>query len=155
MMSQQQDRSTRAMKIVRTHMVGAAVSGVLPVPLLDIAVLGGVQLSMLRRLAAHYEVEFSEQRARTAIGALVGVGVTGGAGGVLRMLVPGTAKLFLGVGALAIPSASTYALGRVFIKHFESGGTIWTFDPSRAKADYDREVADGQGGDNPYAGVKP
>jgi uncharacterized protein (DUF697 family) len=156
MMSEPNEKSATAAQLVRTHMFGAAVAAILPVPLLDIAVLGGVQLRMLRKLAALYEVEFSEQRAKTIIGALVGVGITGGAAGVLKMLLPGTAKIAFGVGALTIPPASTYALGRVFIQHFESGGTIWTFDPARAKQDYDKEVGAGQKVvAKQYSGIKP
>jgi uncharacterized protein (DUF697 family) len=151
-MSEPNEKSSDAMMIIRSHMAGAAVAGLLPVPLLDIAALGAVQLRMLRRLAALYEVEFSDQRAKAIIGALVGVGVTGGAAGVLRMLVPGTAKIFFGLSAITLPPASTYALGRVFVQHFESGGTIWTFDLSRAKADYDKELPSGE---NQYIGVKP
>lgn len=151
-MSEPNEKSSAAMNLVRAHMAAAAVAGILPVPLLDIAALGAIQLRMLRKLAALYEVEFSDQRAKTIIGALVGVGITGGAFGFLRMLVPGTAKIFLGLGAITLPPASTYALGRVFIQHFESGGTIWTFDLSRAKADYDKELPNAE---NQYVGVKP
>ena len=35
---------------------------------------------------------------------------------------------------LALPPASTYALGQVFIKHFSSGGTFLTFDFEKAKS---------------------
>jgi hypothetical protein len=32
-----------------------------------------------------------------------------------------------------IGGASTYALGKVFIQHFESGGTFLDFDPEKVK----------------------
>ena len=38
----------------------------------------------------------------------------------------------------------------------KTGGTIWTFDPSRAKQDYDEEVKAGQQVvEQNYAGVRP
>ena len=37
-------------------------------------------------------------------------------------------------------AASTFALGRVFTKHFESGGTFLDFDLKKGKADYDAEL---------------
>jgi uncharacterized protein (DUF697 family) len=47
------------------------------------------------------------------------------------------------VGVAVIPafaSASTFALGRVFTKHFESGGTLLNFDLETAKQTFGREV---------------
>lgn len=155
-MSADNEKSTQAAKIVRSHMFGSVAAGVLPIPLLDIGILGGIQLRMVRKLAEHYDVEFSEQRTRAILGSLVSVGLAGTAGSVLRMLVPGAAKALFGLGSLAVGPATTYAVGRVFIKHFESGGTIWTFDATRAKKDYDEELERGQQVvEQSYAGVRP
>lgn len=155
MSEENKEKSAQAAKIVRNHAIGAIAGGVLPVPLLDIAILGGVQLRMLQRLAKHYEVEFHEQRANAIIGSLVGIGSAMGAGTLLR-LVPGVGKYLLGIGALTLPFASTYALGHVFLKHFESGGTFLNFDPERAKKDYEEKLEEGRREAEPsYVGVKP
>jgi hypothetical protein len=40
------------------------------------------------------------------------------------------------LGYLTLPllgGASTYAVGRVFLQHFESGGTFLTFDPEQVR----------------------
>ena len=36
-----------------------------------------------------------------------------------------------GVSTAVFAGASTFAVGKVFIEHFESGGTFLTFDPER------------------------
>ncbi len=42
---------------------------------------------------------------------------------------------FLGITAMsAFSGAITYAVGQVYIQHFESGGTFLDFDPKKVKA---------------------
>lgn len=43
-----------------------------------------------------------------------------------------------------IAGATTYALGKVFIQHFASGGTFLTFDPEQVKDYYADMFAEGQ-----------
>lgn len=149
------DKSAEAAKIVRNHMFGSVASGVLPIPLLDIAILGGIQLRMVRRLAEHYEVEFSEQRANAIIGSLAGVSFAMAAGSILGSLF-GMGRALLGISILTLPPASTYAIGQVFIKHFESGGTFLNFDTGRAKEEYDEALEQGKRvAQQSFVGVRP
>ncbi len=151
-----QDRADQAAKIVRNHMFGSVAAGILPIPLLDIGILAGIQLRMLSKLAEIYEVDFSEQRANAIIGSLAGMGLAATASNVLRSLLPGVGSVLFGLGALTLLPASTYALGQVFIKHFESGGTFLTFDETRAKTDYDEKLEEGKKKVvQSYVGIKP
>jgi uncharacterized protein (DUF697 family) len=155
-MSADNEKSTQAAKIIRNHMFGSVAAGLLPIPIVDISILAGIQLRMVQKLAKHYEVEFAEQRVKSLIGSLVSVGAAMTAGSVLKTLLPGAARVLFGLGSLTVPPATTYAVGRVFIKHFESGGTIWTFDASRAKETYEEELKTGQQvAEQSYAGVRP
>lgn len=148
--------SPEANAIIRKHALASLTSGILPIPLVDVAILGGIQLRMVRRLAGHYEVEFSEQRARAVIGMLVSFTVASTAGSVLRHFVTPAARLLTGLGYMTTNAAVTYGLGRVLGKHFASGGTVWTFDPERAKEAFQEEVEQGQKVvEESYAGVKP
>ena len=101
-----QDRSAQAAKLVRNHMFGSVAAGILPMPLVDMAILGGIQLRMIGKLATLYEVDFSEQRAKAIIGSLAGISVAATAGSVLRSLLPGISKVIFGLGALTLPAAS-------------------------------------------------
>ena len=58
--------------------------------------------------------------------------------------VPVVGSLLAAVSAPAFTGASTYALGRVFVLHFESGGTFLTLDPDKVRAHYEAEFARGQ-----------
>jgi uncharacterized protein (DUF697 family) len=143
-------KAAEARKIIRNHAIASVASGLLlGVPLLSVGLLIGAHLLMIRKLAKVYEVEFSEQRAISIIGSLLGVGATGSVMGLLR-LVPGVGALV----ALATPSASTYALGKVFTEHFESGGTFLTFDQDRAKERYQKALAE-KTEEESYVGIKP
>jgi hypothetical protein len=44
------ERDAEANKVVERFSLGAGVAGLLPIPLLDVVIVGGVQLYMLRRL---------------------------------------------------------------------------------------------------------
>jgi hypothetical protein len=44
----------------------------------------------------------------------------------------------------AFCGASAWALGKVFIRHFESGGTLLTLDPVEAKEHFKEQFAEGQ-----------
>ena len=101
-------------------------------PLLDVVAVGGLQLEMLRRLSQIYGVPFSSNRGKSIIASLMGSMIpTTSSMGVASALktVPaiGTA-----VGAMTMSGVSagaTYAIGKVFIQHFASGGTLLDFDP--------------------------
>ena len=78
---------------------------------------------------------FKENIAKSLVAALLS-----GASSVL--LIKGLASLAkaipvlgtLASGSIAISGASvTYAVGEVFIRHFESGGTLLDFDPKQVK----------------------
>ncbi len=150
------ERSARAAKIVRNYMFGSAAAGLLPIPpILDAGLLGGVQLRMIYHLTQVYEVEFSKQRALAILGALSGLSLKVSAGTLLWLLVPASGKLLFDIAGLTIAPASTYAIGQVFIQHFESGGTFLTFDETRAKTVYEENLERGKQEVQSYAGIKP
>ena len=136
-------RDQMAADLINRYTAWAAAAGVIPIPVVDAAAVGAVQLKMLRELSSIYDVEFSANRGKSIIGALVGAvapaGVAAGAASALKAVpVVGTA-----LGSIAMPAASaaaTYALGRVFTLHFASGGTLLDFNPKDYR-DFMREQA--------------
>lgn len=135
-------RRTRARAIIRRHLPWAAGAGAVPVPAVDLAAIIGVQLRMLSEIGAEYGVTFKSEAARTITGTLMAAvlqsGLAGGLASALKV-VPG---LGTAVGILALPAlamAGTQALGKVFITHFESGGTFLDFDPDRVERHFRQE----------------
>jgi uncharacterized protein (DUF697 family) len=105
------------------------------VPLLDIAAVGGVQLQMLRRLSEIYGVPFSENLGKSIIASLAGAVIPASTATTTAMGVGSMIKSVPGgqmVGALTMPvfsAAATYVIGKVFVQHFASGGTLLDFNP--------------------------
>jgi uncharacterized protein (DUF697 family) len=147
-------------QVVKTHMAISLAVGLVPLPLADLAALAAIQLRMLSKLSAVYQVEFSEQRATSLIGSLVGAGGTALASSasyrlVLPLLPVGGWAVGM-VSTAAVAAASTYALGRVFIQHFASGGTFLTLDPEKVRAYYQEQLAKGTAEVRAhFGGVKP
>jgi uncharacterized protein (DUF697 family) len=120
-----------ARKIVTNNSRWAAGLGLIPLPLVDWAAISGIQTRMLHQLCHEYRVEYDKARASRYVGALIGGFVPTSVGYSLASAlkaVPiiGTAS-FVAIPILAY--ATTYALGEVFIPHFESGGNLYSFDP--------------------------
>ncbi len=122
----------------------AFVAGVIPVPLADVAALAGVNLKMLSELSSHYGVEFKESRAKKIIGSLMGgVVPTFLAAGCLGSLIKAVPAVGTVLGAFTMPvfgAASTTALGKVFVRHFEAGGTLEDLEPEQVEESFQEEL---------------
>lgn len=130
-------REQEALALVKSYVPWAAGVGLLPAPFIDTAALIAVQLRLLSSLSKVYEVPFAENSVKGVVSSLLGTVITSGVGagvGSLVKLVPVVGSL---AGIAVLPSvygAATYAIGRVFISHFESGGTFLDFDPQKTRA---------------------
>jgi uncharacterized protein (DUF697 family) len=81
-------------------------------------------------------VPFSESRGKSIIAALTGsLGADFLRKSALTRFIKSIPLVGV-IGGLAMPvysAAITYALGKLFIQHFESGGTLLSFDPKKVK----------------------
>jgi len=134
-----ESQAEQAVKIVRNHMLVALGTGIVP-PMVDIAALTGVQIRMLYLLAKNYGQKFSDEWGKSVIGTLIGgygmATLATGAVYSLMKFIPGIGQIAAPVSMSVVASASTYALGMVFIKHFETGGTLLNFDPEKMRKYY-------------------
>jgi uncharacterized protein (DUF697 family) len=126
------DRRERAMQIVHRYVLISAAAGAVSVPLLDVAALGAVHVALIKALTEHYGASFSEHAARNI---LIAIGVSlipGSFGSVVASRVLRALPLVThGIGLAAMSAASaavSFSLGVVFVRHFELGGTLDTFD---------------------------
>jgi hypothetical protein len=60
-------RDKRALELVDRLSLWSGAAGLIPVPLVDVVAVGGVQLHMLRRLSEIYGVPFSENRGKSIL----------------------------------------------------------------------------------------
>jgi len=135
-------------RLVRNHVLGAMGVGLIPFPITDIVGLAAIQLNLLRKLAKLYHVPFRKGAARNILSSLLlstfPVVVTPAIAFSIAKAVPIFGQT---AGVLTLPvlgGASTYALGKVFIQHFASGGTFLTFDPEQVKDYYQRMFDEGK-----------
>ena len=110
--------SMLANSVVNKYTLWSAGAGLIPVPVLDIAAIAGLQLKMLSDLSVVYKVQFSENAARAIIAALTG---SLSAGYLAQRYGASFIKSipFLGfLSALTMPmysGAITWAIGKVFV----------------------------------------
>lgn len=134
-------------KVLRNHVFGSMGVGLIPIPLVDLAALTAVQLNMIRRLAKAYDVPFSKDIGKHAIGTLVGSGLPVAISGTLASLIKTIPIIGMTTGMLVMPAvsgAATYALAKVFIQHFASGGTFLNFNPDEVKEYYAEMFKEGK-----------
>jgi uncharacterized protein (DUF697 family) len=141
-------RIAEAQAIVQKHCMYSAGFGIVPLPLFNVAVTGASQLVMLSSLCKLYDVEFSRKWGKYILSSLVGGYVpTRLAYGGIGMLLSAVPLIGPAVSALTQPAfgyATTYAVGMVFIKHLESGGTLLSLDPTQMKEHYAQEFQQGK-----------
>jgi uncharacterized protein (DUF697 family) len=132
-----------ANKIIKNHMIWSMGAGFIPVPFADLLGVGAVQLDLIRQLSNHYGKDFQEVQGKAIITALTGSSLARVGASAVKF-IPGIGALMGGVSMAVLSAASTYALGEVFKKHFESGGTFLDFNPERLKDYYNEQFKKGQ-----------
>ena len=130
------EREEAASQLVDRFSLWSGAAGLIPVPLIDVVAVGGVQLQMLRKLSEIYGVPFTDNRGKSVIASLAGAIIPASTATTTAMtfgsLIKGIPGIGSAVGALTMPvysAGATYVIGRVFMKHFASGGTLLDFNP--------------------------
>lgn len=130
------ERNQLANELVDRFSLWSGAAGLIPIPLIDVAAVGGVQLQMLRRISEIFGVPFSDNRGKSIIASLAGAIIPASTATTTAMtfgsLLKGLPGVGTAIGALTMPVFSagvTYVIGKVFIQHFASGGTLLDFDP--------------------------
>ena len=127
-----QQRHETAAKLVDRFAVWSGVAGLIPLPVVDILAVGGLQLQMLRRVSQLFDVQFSENRGKALIASLAGtmIPVTSGMGAASALKTVPLLGMIASAFVMPVLSAgATYAIGKAFVQHFESGGTLLDFNP--------------------------
>ena len=130
------EREEAASQLVDRFSLWSGAAGLIPVPLIDVVAVGGVQLQMLRKLSEIYGVPFTDNRGKSVIASCAGAIISASTATTTAMtfgsLIKGIPGIGSVVGALTMPvysAGATYVIGRVFMKHFASGGTLLDFNP--------------------------
>jgi uncharacterized protein (DUF697 family) len=130
-------REKEALAIARRYRAWSAAAGLLPLPGFDVAAILAVQLKMLADLAKVYELPFRRDIAKEVISSLLGSVLTVTVAQASSSAIKGVPVIGQIAGMVVQPAlavAVTWAIAKVFIQHFESGGTFLDFHPETVKA---------------------
>lgn len=143
-------RLDAAGEIIASSTKWSIAASLVPIPYLDIAALGAIQVNMIVDLAKLYDQKVSKQTVNGVISVMLGTLVPAGAA---QFAVTSSAKLFPGygtaIGTISLATfgtAATYSIGKVFVRHFESGGTIGNFSTAAVQEDLKKEFAKASAG---------
>ena len=140
----EETRSTAASSLIRSHMIWSMGAGVIPVPMVDFLAVSAIQMDMVKQLSALYGIEFNKSKGKAVITALTSTSLAKmGASRMIKM-VPVIGSVLGAVTMSVLSGASTYAIGEVFKKHFETGSTFLDFDADRLKKQYDEKFEKGK-----------
>lgn len=131
--------SAKVEKAIRDSVYASMGIGIVPLPLFNVAAVTGSNLNLARKLSDLYGVEFKEGVAKKII-----IAMTGASAGVLASPIVETA--LIGLPLIGLPLAigtkpilngtATYAIGRMFVTHFERGGSFIGANVDAMKEDF-------------------
>ena len=118
--------------VIRRHTLYGVACGFIPMPVVDMVAVAGVEVKMISELASVYGCRFPEE---LVFGKVI-IALVGSIGPLyVYDKIQGAIGRLPGIGVLAGPAflaaanaASVYVVGKVFQKHFESGETFLSGD---------------------------
>ncbi|OIO01398.1 MAG: hypothetical protein AUJ49_07635 [Desulfovibrionaceae bacterium CG1_02_65_16] len=125
--------------LIRKRVYGAMALGLAPVAVLDLVGLFAIQVELVNALAKKYDVPFSKDRAKNLIGSLLGSALPVALGPAVFSLLKAIPLIGMTAGAATMTimgGASTYAMGRVFNRHFATGGNLIDMDAVKVKESF-------------------
>jgi uncharacterized protein (DUF697 family) len=136
------ERLDQASRLISSACAWAAGAGFIPLPVVDMLALAAVQVKLANDIAKLYGESFKEEAVQSTISVLLAALIPSAAAGTVASgvkAIPGVGTL-LGIATFpALASASTYAMGRVLVRHFERGGSAASFSASSVREDLKRE----------------
>ena len=137
-----------ALKTVKRYMMWSAGAALIPIPIVDVAAVLGTQVKMIAEISKIYGIPFEKSGMQAVAGSLLGYilpeALSEGLFGSLLKTIPGVGSL-VGIPSFVLfVGAYAWALGRVFIMHFESGGKLLDFDPAAVKEHFRAQFEEGR-----------
>lgn len=134
-----ENRSAVANIIVDKYTKWSFGTGLIPIPVVDLVALTGIQIKMISEIAKVYGQSYSENKIRGTVSAVIGGSfpqTLGGAGlSSFLKAVPVIGTLSALAFMPVVSAASTNAVGTTFIRHFENGGTLLDLNLASIKGD--------------------
>jgi uncharacterized protein (DUF697 family) len=136
-------RNLLAKQTVKTWSSWAAAAGLVPMPALDLAAIAAVQVKMVYELCKIYDVSYKEEWVQSVVTGVATSSVTvllsGQVSGAVLRFIPYVGPILSTLIQPTLAFASTYALGQVFIKQFESGQSLGSITVESVRDSYNKQ----------------
>ncbi len=138
-------RNLLARHTVKNWSTWAATAGLIPVPGFDLAAIGSLQVKMVYELCKVYEIPYKKETVQSLLGGLAGSTLTVLASGYLSArlfrFVPYAGPVLSLVIQPGLAFASTFVLGHIFIRQFESGQSLVGLTAETVNSTYREQLA--------------
>jgi len=138
-------RALLAEQTVKNWSTWAATAGLIPIPVFDLAAIGGLQVKMVRELCKIYDVPYKKETVQSLLGGLAGSTLTVLASSYLSAglfrTIPYAGPVLSIVIQPGLAFVSTLALGRIFISEFESGQSLAGLTAETVSSAYREQLA--------------
>ncbi len=126
---QTSSREKEAMRIVKKHVLFSGGIGLIPAPFFDQIAIAGVLAKMLNDLCKLYGLKFTDHKIKAIVASALGGAHSGWITYYLGKLAPGINAVGNFVTRPIISAAITFAIGKLFVFHFESGSWLRVKEP--------------------------
>jgi uncharacterized protein (DUF697 family) len=132
-------RSDASSGLIKSACAWAAASSLIPLSGADIAALAAVQANLVINISSLYGEKVEKYAVSGVIATLLGTllpayAATYALTAAAKVIpIPGVGSLLSFPAIAGSNAAATYAVGRVFVSHYENGGTFASFSPTAAK----------------------
>jgi len=118
----------RALKIVNYYTLLSSGLGLIPTPLLYQIAVGGLLSKMLYDLSELYGTSLTKQKNKAIIASILGGGhsewITVYMRDNIQKILPGIVVIGNTIARPVVAAGITYAIGRLFVKHFDTGAWL-------------------------------
>lgn len=140
------EKQKELQRLINKNMVYSMGLSFVPVPMLDSFLVSAIQLKVIREISMLYGIPFYRDAVKAYIGSVFSmIGYDLGTellkSFVRKIPIIGTASALV---SPVVAAASTYAIAKVFIYHYELGGDLLNFKPEKVRSYFAKQFEDGK-----------
>lgn len=135
---------TKAERIIKKSTISSMAAGAVPVPIIDVALVMGIQMKMLQQLCEVYEVNYSTEKMNAWIASILSGTLLMRFGGSALKTMPGLGWLAGGATLALTSGASTFAIGNIAMGYLAEGQSFVEMDAKKAKEEFKKEFEKGK-----------
>ncbi len=129
--------------IIASSTKWSVAASLIPIPFLDMASLGLVQVNMIVDITKLYDEKVTRNAVQGVVSVLFGTlapfGAAHFATSSIPKFLPGYGTALGAITLATFGAAATYSIGKIFVRHYENGGSFSNFSASTVQAELKKE----------------